>query len=150
MITIRPAKVHDIPVIAEFQIRLAAETEDVPLDRALVSRGIQALFDDTSKGTYYLAQSGAKIVGCFLITFEWSDWRNAMIWWLQSVYVAESERKKGVFRKMHEYIIEAISSDASIAGLRLYVEKSNLRAQAVYKSLGMDGDHYTVFEWMKK
>ncbi|HEX8040161.1 MAG TPA: GNAT family N-acetyltransferase [Chryseosolibacter sp.] len=150
MMTIRPATLEDIPVIAEFQIRLAAETESVHLDRALVSTGIHALFNDPSKGTYYVAESGAEVAGCFLITYEWSDWRNAMIWWLQSVYVAEPERKKGVFRKMHEYIIETISNDPAIAGLRLYVEKSNVRAQAVYRSLGMDGDHYTVFEWMRK
>ncbi len=149
MISIRRAKFRDIDVIVEFQTKLAAETENILLDRLIVSTGIEALFDDPSKGIYYVAESGEKIIGCFLITYEWSDWRNGIIWWLQSVYVAASERRKGVFRKMHAHIIETISNDPGITGLRLYVDKSNSRAQNVYRSLGMNGDHYTVFEWMK-
>jgi len=150
MITIRPAKSEDLEVIAEFQIRMAAETEKIALDKSIISTGIEALFADPSKGIYHVAESGGKIIGCFLITYEWSDWRNGMIWWLQSVYVAESERGHGVFRKMYNHILETISGDPGILGLRLYVDKSNTRAQKVYQSLGMNGDHYTVFEWIKR
>jgi ribosomal protein S18 acetylase RimI-like enzyme len=89
-------------------------------------------------------------IGCFLITYEWSDWRNGTVWWLQSVYVMPAHRQQGVFKKMYDHIIGSISGDPAVTGLRLYVDKSNSRAQNVYRSLGMNGDHYTVFEWMKK
>ena len=150
MISIRPSRYSEIDAIADFQIRLAQETENIVLDKQLVSTGIEALFADPAKGIYYVAEFQDEIIGCFLITYEWSDWRNGMVWWLQSVYVAESVRKQGVFKKVYEYLIDTISSDPTIIGLRLYVDKSNTRAQKVYQSLGMNGDHYTVFEWMKQ
>jgi ribosomal protein S18 acetylase RimI-like enzyme len=150
MISIRTSKHADIGVIAGFQMMLAEETEGIALNKALVSTGIEALFANPGKGIYYVAESGEEIIGCFLITYEWSDWRNGMIWWLQSVYVKESHRKQGVFKSMYDHLIKTISHDPTIIGLRLYVDKSNARAQKVYHALGMNGDHYTVFEWMKK
>ena len=149
MISIRPAKFQEISIIAEFQVNMAAETEKILLDKNLVSVGIEALFTDPAKGVYYLAEEDGSAVGCFLITYEWSDWRNGMVWWLQSVYVQENHRRKGVFSTMYAYLVETISKDPQIIGLRLYVDKSNRRAQEVYSSLGMNGEHYTVFEWMK-
>ena len=149
MLSIRKASARDIDVIAGFQIRLAEETENVKLDADVVTKGLSALLKDQSKGIYYLAVDDGEPVGCHLITFEWSEWRNGNVWWLQSVYVKESHRKKKVFSAMYENIRRMIKNDPGILGLRLYVDKSNQRAQQVYTSLGMNGEHYTVFEWMK-
>lgn len=149
MIAIRPATREDASAVLDFQMRLALETENISLDKLIVSKGIAALFDDPSRGTYYVAEHTGQVVGCFLITYEWSDWRNGTIWWLQSVYVDIRHRRTGVFKHMYDHIIRMISADPTVTGLRLYVEKSNDRAQQVYRSLGMNGDHYTVFEKMK-
>jgi ribosomal protein S18 acetylase RimI-like enzyme len=149
MISIRKSTVKDIPILAEFQQLLAAETENVKLDAAIVQKGLQALFDDPSKGVYYIAESEKEIIGCHLITYEWSDWKNGMVWWLQSVYVKAAYRKRGVFRFMYDNLVTQIRQEKGIIGLRLYVDKSNVKAQEVYRSIGMNGDHYTVFEWMK-
>lgn len=149
MLSIRKASAKDIDVIADFQLRLAAETENVKLEAEVVTKGLKALLADPAKGTYYLAVDDGEPVGCHLITFEWSEWRNGNVWWLQSVYVKESHRKKKVFSAMYENIRQMINNDPGVLGLRLYVDKSNQRAQQVYNSLGMNGEHYTVFEWMK-
>jgi ribosomal protein S18 acetylase RimI-like enzyme len=150
MITIRNANREDATNILEFQLMLARETEDISLDKLVVSQGIKAIFDDAAKGTYYVAESEGRIIGCFLITYEWSEWRNGNVWWMQLVYVDMRYRRRGVFKKMYDYLLESVSADPRILGLRLYVDKSNLRAQKVYGGLGMNGDHYTVYEWMKK
>ena len=150
MIIIRPARFQDIGVIAGFQSGLARETENVTLDQDILFAGIESLLKDPAKGIYYIAEVDGKAIGCFLITYEWSDWRNGTVWWLQSVYVMPTHRQQGVFKKMYDHIIGSISGDPAVTGLRLYVDKSNSRAQNVYRSLGMNGDHYTVFEWMKK
>ncbi len=84
-----------------------------------------------------------------LITYEWSDWRNNYVYWLQSVYVLPEKRGKGIFKQMYEYIIKQVNESDKVAGLRLYVDMKNLAARKVYAKLGMDGDHYQVFEWMK-
>lgn len=148
MIVIRQATRTDAARILEFQVLMAIETEDIVLDKLVASKGIAALFDDPAKGVYYVAEVKGEVAGCFLITYEWSDWRNGVVWWLQSVYVDVASRKRGVFRKMYDHIVEVISADPGVRGLRLYVDKSNERAQGVYRSLGLNGDHYTVFEWM--
>lgn len=146
MVTIRLAEREDAGAIMEFQLGLALETENTHLDKLVLSKGISAVFDDPSKGTYYVAEYNGKVAGCFLITYEWSEWRNATIWWLQSVYVSAPYRGSGVFRHMYKHIMEMIANDSTVAGLRLYVDNTNERAQKVYKSLGMNGDHYHVFE----
>ena len=149
MITIRKATFHDIHALVDFQRRLAIESEGVTLDAATLKKGMRALFEDPTKGFYNVAEDGNEIVGCHMITYEWSDWRNGMVWWLQSVYVKESHRKRGVFRKMFENLSSIVKNDPEIIGLRLYVDKTNARAQQVYAAMGMNGEHYTVFELMK-
>lgn len=150
MIYVRPATREDAGKILDFQLLLAQETENIVLDKLVVTKGIKEVFDDAAKGQYYVAEIAGKVVSCLLITYEWSEWRNGNIWWLQSVYVDAAHRRAGVFRKMYDYLQQTVSADNSIAGLRLYVENNNTRAQKMYKSLGMDGDHYKVFEWIKK
>lgn len=149
MIIIRSAKREDARTILEFQLKMARETENIELDKLIASQGISALFDDPAKGEYFVATLDDRVVGCFLITYEWSDWRNGVVWWLQSVYVDAPHRRLGVFKAMYDHTIRTITDNPTVKGLRLYVEKTNERAQKVYRSLGMDGDHYTVFERMK-
>jgi GNAT superfamily N-acetyltransferase len=148
-IQIRKAERSDIPTLIDFQQRLAEESEGVKLEGSILEKGMNAMFDDPRKGFYNVALSGNEIVGCHMITYEWSDWRNGWAYWLQSVYVRESYRKHGVFKKMYEDLKHTVEKDAGIIGLRLYVDKSNARAQKVYAAMGMNGDHYTVYEWMK-
>ena len=149
MIYIQKATPGHIEILIDFQQRLAFESEGIQLNGETVRAGMQAMFDDPSKGNYYIATDEDVIVGCHSVTFEWSDWRNGMVWWLQSVYVKESHRKKGIFKMMYDNIITIINNQPGLIGLRLYVDKSNTRAMKVYESMGMDGSHYTVYEWMK-
>ncbi|HOX83025.1 MAG TPA: GNAT family N-acetyltransferase [Chryseolinea sp.] len=149
MISIREAKEKDIPILIDFQQRLADESEGVKLDETILNAGLQAMFDDPAKGIYYVVEDDKEIIACHLITYEWSDWRNGLVWWLQSVYVKQSHRKKGIFKMMYDNILSIIKADPKLIGLRLYVDKTNERAIKVYESMGMDGSHYTVFEWMK-
>ncbi len=149
MITIRKATIADIPFLVAFQQKLAQETENVTLDNVILHKGMQAMFDDPSKGFYNVVEDNGVVIGCHMITYEWSDWRNGLVWWLQSVYVIESYRKQGIFKLMYENIVRIIQNDPSLIGLRLYVDKTNARAMKVYESMGMNGEHYTVYEWMK-
>jgi len=145
----RDAVRADAPAIVEFQIAMARETEDVALDRAILTRGVDAVFDDPSHGRYYVAESGGEVIGSLLITYEWSDWRNGMVWWIQSVYVLPAFRGRGVYAGLYAHIKTIVEPDPSIRGIRLYVDNRNAAAQQVYARLGMEGEHYRVFEWMK-
>ena len=145
----RDAARADAPAIAEFQVAMARETEDVALDREILAHGVAAVFDDPSHGRYYVAESSGEVIGSLLITYEWSDWRNGMVWWIQSVYVLPAFRGRGVYAGLYAHIKAIVEPDPSIRGIRLYVDNRNTAAQQVYTRLGMEGEHYKVFEWMK-
>jgi len=123
------------------------ETEGMELDSDVVTEGVMALFDDAGKGQYFVAEEQDTVVASLMITYEWSDWRNANIWWFQSVYVIPGYRRKGVFRMMYDHVKKE-GMEQGIAGLRLYVESENIRAQKTYEAMGMNGQHYRMFEWM--
>ena len=145
----RSAQPADHRVIVDFQVAMARETEDVALDREVCTRGVAAVLGDPSLGRYYIAEKEGRVVGSLLLTYEWSDWRNGMVWWIQSVYVIPEVRGQRVYAGLYEHVKQLAEADASIRGIRLYVDRRNVRAQQVYTRLGMNGEHYQVFEWMK-
>lgn len=143
---VRPAHAQDVDTVIDFNVRLAAETEAKTLDRAVVSRGVAALLADGAKGRYYLAEIDGRVVGQLAITFEWSDWRNGWIWWIQSVYVHPDARRGGVFRALYSHLEAEAKRDAEVIGIRLYVEEENSSAQRTYESLGLKWTTYQVME----
>jgi len=148
MIEIRPATQEDSKYIIDFQQKMAMETEDVVLDPLVIAEGLKRLFEDPAKGTYYVAVEDREVIGCMMTTYEWSEWKCGNVLWIQSVYIAPAHRGKGVFKKMYEYIKSLVTAGSGYRGIRLYVDKSNAAAQKVYEKLGMNGDHYQVYEWM--
>jgi GNAT superfamily N-acetyltransferase len=144
---IRPATHADFPFIVAANQRLARETEHLELDESILRDGVRALLEKRAPGAYWMAELDGRVVGQLLITFEWSDWRNRMVWWIQSVYVLAEARQHGVFRALYAHV-RSEAEAAGAGGLRLYVDTTNTRAQRVYASLGMNGDHYRVFEDM--
>ncbi|MEJ7643032.1 MAG: GNAT family N-acetyltransferase [Chryseolinea sp.] len=149
MITVEKASIKHIGDLVNFQQRLAQETEEVILSAEVLHTGLTAMFDDPSKGVYYVALSGEEVVGCHMTTTEWSEWKNGTVLWIQSLYVVEPYRKFGVFKAMFRNLTDMVNNNSNFIGIRLYVDKSNTRAMKVYESMGMDGSHYTVYEWMK-
>ena len=139
----------DVSFIVECQLKMAFETEALALDQATVAKGVEAVFDDPAKGFYIVGKTDDMQVSCLMITKEWSDWRNAWMWWIQSVYVDPDFRKAGIFSMMYDYIKGLVIENAKVSGIRLYVDKTNTRAQEVYNRVGMNGNHYSTFEWMK-
>lgn len=141
-----PRDAHDI---VEFQIAMAQETEDFALDRDICTRGVEAVFADSSLGRYFVAESESSLIASLMITPEWSDWRNGVVWWIQSVYVRPDHRRRGAYAGLYEHVKRIAESIEMVKGIRLYVDKRNTSAQEVYRRMGMNGEHYQVFEWMK-
>src|SRR5688500_13749842 len=147
-VTVRGATPADLETIARFQIGLARETEDLDLDPPTLRLGIAKVLADPSLGRYFLAEAEGDPVGSLMITYEWSDSRNRMVWWIQSVWVEEAYRRRGIYSSLYHHVRSLPEADPHVGGIRLYVEQRNTRAQDVYRRLGMNGDHYTTFEWM--
>ena len=148
-IIIRSAEEKDLENIIDYQVKMALETEDLHLDPTTLTNGVHTAFSDISKGQYFIAEYDGMVVGSFLITYEWSDWRNGTIMWMQSVYVEKKYRKVGVFKEMYSHLKTLVERNDRLKGIRLYVDKSNEAAQKVYEKMGMENHHYEMFEWMK-
>ena len=149
-IIIENAKKTDLPFLVDFQLKMALETEDLVLDKTVLEKGMASVLDDPSKARYFVVRKGELLAGMLMITLEWSDWRNGWVWWIQSVYVDKEFRKEGVFASLYSHVKEIVLKTEEIKGIRLYVDKRNVRAQKVYVAIGMTGEHYATFEWMKE
>jgi ribosomal protein S18 acetylase RimI-like enzyme len=146
----RAAERADAATIVAFQQAMARETEEIELDFDTVTRGVAAVFDAPSTlGRYFIAESGGVVIASLMLTYEWSDWRNGNVWWIQSVYVVPDYRRRRIYAGLYAYVRALAESDPGIRGIRLYVDRRNIAAQEVYRRLGMNGEHYQVFEWMK-
>ena len=146
---VRPASRGDAPRLAEFQLAMALETEDLELDASTVNQGVQAVFDDPRRGTYWVVEEAGRVVACLLTLPEWSDWRNGTVWWVASLYVVPEARGRGAYRRLWEHLVAEVEASPDLMGIRLYVDKRNERARRVYEALGMNRDHYELFEWLK-
>ena len=143
---IRKAVLADAAVIADFNVHLAEESEGLLLDSDTVTKGVTALLADSSKGIYFVAETESRVVGQLMITYEWSDWRNGNIWWLQSVYVHLDFRRRGVFKALFTHLGGLAAKSTDVWGLRLYMDKHNEPARRAYHKLGMKEMNYEVLE----
>jgi Acetyltransferases len=143
---IRSATTTDIPALVEFNQAMALETEGKALDAEVLSKGVSSVFADPRKGFYVVAESDGQIIGGLMVTTEWSDWRNGWFWWIQSVYILPEARGQGIYRELYKHVREKAADQGGVCGFRLYVEKDNENAQAVYEKLGMDRTYYLMYE----
>ena len=145
-LAVRPAHTADAPFIVDCNIRLARESEDILLDPRRVTEGVAAVLGDDAKGFYLIAAVDGQRAGQLLITYEWSDWRNGVFWWFQSVYTLPEFRGRGVFRALYSHVESLAAQTGNVCGLRLYVAPGNGRAQAAYLSRGMHDSGYLLYE----
>ncbi len=148
LIIIKKAEKEHSNEIVEFQVKMALETEGINLDKLTVQPGVSAVLDDSAKGSYYVTLLNGVVVASLLVTYEWSDWRNGQVFWIQSLYVIPERRKMGIFRKMYSFSKSEVLKNDTVMGIRLYLDKSNKMAIKVYKSLGINDEHYQLFEWI--
>lgn len=145
-VTIRDAHPQDLDYIVAANSALALESEDIELDPALLRPGVAALLESPTLGRYFIAESAGTPVGQMMLTYEWSDWRNGLFWWIQSVFVDPGHRGQGIFSALFRHVAEHAGRDPRVCGLRLYVDRANDRAHAIYAHLGLHRSNYEVME----
>src|SRR5262245_16298666 len=144
---IRAATIADLEVLVEGNRAMARETEALELDDGILRSGVRAILEGRQPGMYRVLEEDGRVLAQLMVTFEWSDWRNRVVWWIQSVYVWPAARRRGGFRELYRALVEEARATGA-GGVRLYVDERNARAQDTYRALGMDGGHYRVFEHM--
>lgn len=149
-IVVRQAGYADVDALVEFSAAMAQETEGRSLDRDRLRDGTLAVLEGPERGFFIVAEvldrDRSRLAGQLMVTFEWSDWRNGVFWWVQSVYVDQAWRRQGVYRAMHAAIVAKATADPQVCGIRLYVEHNNHEAQTVYQRAGLVPSGYVVYE----
>ena len=148
---IRRATLNDAQALADFNQNMAWETESIRLIPSVILAGVTRMISDENLGFYLVVENleASEIVASLMITTEWSDWRNGVFWWIQSVYVKPEWRRKGLYRALYQNAKSMAENEDSVCGFRLYVERENTVAQSVYASLGMQETHYQMYEELK-
>ncbi|MFA9418650.1 MAG: N-acetyltransferase family protein [Gammaproteobacteria bacterium] len=146
---VRRATIADAPALAEFNMKMAMETEAIELIPEVITAGVETMIKSPEMGFYLVAEENGAIQASLMITTEWSDWRNGLFWWIQSVYVNQQYRRQGLYRKLYEQVKTLAESENNVCGFRLYVEHDNYVAQETYRSLNMEETSYKLFEEMK-
>ena len=144
-IEIAAGNISYLDEITRFQVDMAMESEGLSLDEERAHRGVKAVLEDESKGKYIIARSDDKLVGCLMLTREWSDWNCCWYWWIQSVYVNPPYRGLGIYRRMYNKVLDLAKAEG-VTQIRLYVDKNNSPAQKVYQKVGMAECHYCMYE----
>lgn len=145
-VRVRRARARDAATLAGFNRAMARETEALELVPHTVIAGVQAVLSDPARGFYFVAELEERPIGALMVTFDWSDWRNAEVWWIQSVYVTPEHRGRGALRALHDAVCQHAHERGGVCGLRLCVEKHNRDAQNAYRALGLRWSDYRLFE----
>jgi len=145
-LSIRIGQDKDVATLAEFNVALAWETERKQLSLPVVTKGVETLLKNPQYGFYVVAERANQVIGSLMITYEFSDWRFGLFWWIQSLYVKPAFRRQGVFKKLYEFIKEKALHDSNVCGFRVYVKTSNHSAQSAYIKVGMKETYYQVYE----
>lgn len=143
---VRMAEDRDVETLSQFNMALAWESEHKRLELPVVSRGLRTLLRTPHYGFYTVAEMAGDVIGCVMVTYEWSDWRCGVFWWIQSVYVKPEFRRQKVFSTLYEFLKERASREPNVCGFRLYVEGANHTAQSTYRQVGMAQTSYKLFE----
>ncbi|MBY0277882.1 GNAT family N-acetyltransferase [Candidatus Binatia bacterium] len=142
----REATPADRDFLVECARAMALETEHKELDLATVRAGVASLLADAARGRVFVAEADGAPAATLMLTYEWSDWRDGFFWWIQSVYVVPSHRRRGLYRLLHEHVRALAARTDGVYGLRLYVERDNVNAQATYRRMGMEETPYLIYE----
>jgi len=145
-LSVRIGQEKDIETLVKHNISLAQETEQKRLSPPIVVQGVRMLLKNPQYGFYSVAEIDGEVVGSCMVTYEWSDWRCNLFWWIQSVYVKPAFRRQGIFKNLYEFLKEKASQEQNVCGFRLYVEKSNHIGQNTYSGVGMKEAPYKLYE----
>jgi len=149
-LNVRVARPDDAATIESFSAAMALETEGRRLDRDRLHLGTIALIENSVQGFFIVAErvqgDNRELLGQLMVTYEWSDWRNGAFWWIQSVYVDPAWRRRGIFRQLHQAVMQEARARTDVCGVRLYVDKDNPIAQTTYERLGLMRSAYQIYE----
>lgn len=146
---IRKAVLSDSKALADFNTSMAKETEGIDLIPRVIGSGVEAMINNPQMGFYLVVEDAGNIQASLMVTTEWSDWRNGLFWWIQSVYVNQQYRRQGLYRQLYQHVKSLAKADSQVCGFRLYVEHDNHIAQKTYRSLGMEETDYKLYEELK-
>ena len=141
---IRKAELKDLHYLVEFTAEEAREAEGSIKIPDTLEKGIRKALEDNSIALYWvLVDESNQPVGSVSALKEWSDWNAGYYWWIQSMYLAPSQRGKGQMPLLLEAVKTEMEQQEGLE-LRLYVHENNQTAIKAYEKSGFIHTHYKI------
>jgi ribosomal protein S18 acetylase RimI-like enzyme len=108
---------------------------------------IEALL--TMIGRVFLITMGGEITGYAVLTFGYSLEFRGRDAFVDELYLRDEYRGRGIGKRALEFLA-GVCADNGVCAMRLEVERSNTRAQSVYRKFGFeDHDRYLMTKWLR-
>jgi diamine N-acetyltransferase len=136
----RPAVESDVPAVLRLMADLYSEDGTVSLDLVAAEPALRRLLREPSAGLVWIAERHGEPVGYLALTFGYSLEYRGPDAFIDELYVAPARRGQGLGRAALE-LAEAACRARGVGALHLEVERTNVRAEALYRRAGFrDGD----------
>ena len=145
-VTIRRGDARDLRAIVDLNTAMAVELGSKVVSSTRLKDGVAAVLESNDRGFYVLADSAGPVIGVLHVIPEWNPWRNSYFWKVENVFVSREWRRKGVYRAMHDYVLEAAQGNTDVCGIRLFAVESNVGARRTYEGVGMTQEPSRLFE----
>ena len=141
---IRKAELKDLPSLVEFTAEEAREAEGSIKIPNTLEKGIMKALKDSSIAQYWvLVDESDRPVGSVSALKEWSDWNAGYYWWIQSMYLAPSQRGQGRMSLLLQ-VVKAEMENQKGLELRLYVHEENQAAIKAYERANFSHSEYKI------
>jgi RimJ/RimL family protein N-acetyltransferase len=146
---VRKANLKDLPCLVAFTGEEAREAEGNIKIPDTLEKGIKKSLEDESVAIYWvLVDDNDKPVGSVSALKEWSDWNAGYYWWIQSMYLAPSQRGKGRMAILLDVVKSEMELQQGLE-LRLYVHEENSAAIRAYQKADFVHSQYKIMTLRK-
>jgi GNAT superfamily N-acetyltransferase len=140
MLTIRHAKIEDIPIVWQFVQKKAAFDNWLDKLQATPEMLAKAMFADPPQMGVLLAEQDDRAVGFASYFFTFSTYMGRRCLWLDDLYVEEDLRRKGIGTALLRDLAK-LAVKLSCPRVEWLAAADNARAISFYQQLGADVKH---------
>jgi ribosomal protein S18 acetylase RimI-like enzyme len=139
----RPATTADEPVLLELMREFYRDGR-MAFHEGAARAALRGVLDDPSRGRGVIIEIDGAVAGYFVVCFGWSLEFHGRDAFVDELYLRGRFRGRGIGTRALEAAAE-VCRTSGVRALHLEVERSNTRAQAVYRRTGfVDRQHYLM------
>jgi GNAT superfamily N-acetyltransferase len=144
----KPATPDDIEALLAMMRDFYAH-EGLAFDEAIARRASLGVIGADALGRVFLIILANELAGYAVLTFGYSLEFHGRDAFVDELYLRDEYRGQGIGKRALEFLA-GVCADNGVCAMHLEVERSNTRAQSVYREFGFkDHDRYLMTKWLR-